>query len=49
MPWQSYSEKTKEVEERRAKLQAHLEPFNRATPTPFPEENGDQYENRVSS
>jgi hypothetical protein len=47
MPWQSYAEKTKEVQETRAKLQAHLEPFNRDAPTPFTDEDGKQYEDRV--
>jgi hypothetical protein len=47
MPWQSYAEKAKEVQETRAKLQAHLEPFNRDAPTPFTDEDGMQYENRV--
>jgi hypothetical protein len=47
MGWQSYAEKEKEVQETRAKLQRHLEPFNRDAPTPFIEENGKQYEDRV--
>jgi hypothetical protein len=49
MSWQSPSEQRQEVEERRAKLVAYCEPFNISTPTPFPEENGDQYEDRVIS
>jgi hypothetical protein len=47
MAYQSYAEKEADVQERRAKLQAHLEPFSIPTPKPFPEENGDQYEERV--
>jgi hypothetical protein len=47
MPWQSYAEKAKEVQDMRAKLQKHLEPFNRDAPTPFLEEDGRQYEDRV--
>jgi hypothetical protein len=47
MAWQSYAEKTKEVQETREKLQRHLEPFNRDAPTPFIEEDGRHYEDRV--
>jgi hypothetical protein len=47
MAWQSYAEKAKEVQDMRAKLQKHLEPFNRDAPTPFTEEDGRQYEDRV--
>jgi hypothetical protein len=49
MAWQSYAEKTKEVQETREKLQRHLEPFNRDAPTPFIEEDGRHYEDRVIS
>jgi hypothetical protein len=45
--YQTYAEKVQEVEEKRAKLTRYLEPFNRPTPTPFPDEDGTQYENRV--
>jgi hypothetical protein len=47
MTWQSYAEKTKDVQETRAKLQKHLEPFNRDAPSPFTDEDGKQYEDRV--
>ena len=47
MAYQSYAEKTKEVQETREKLQRHLEPFNRDAPSPFTDENGRQYEDRV--
>lgn len=47
MAWQSYAEKAKEVQETREKLQKHLEPFNRDAPTPFLEEDGRHYEDRV--
>jgi hypothetical protein len=47
MAWQSYAEKAKEVQNMREKLQRHLEPFNRDAPTPFIEEDGKQYEDRV--
>jgi hypothetical protein len=47
MPWQSYAEKTKEVQETRAKLQKYLEPFNRDAPSPFTDEDGRHYEDRV--
>lgn len=47
MPWLSFAEKTKEVQEARAKLQRHLEPFNRDAPSPFTDEDGKQYEDRV--
>jgi hypothetical protein len=49
MPYLSYAEKVQEAEEKRAKLTRYLEPFNRPTPTPFPDEDGTQYENRVLS
>jgi hypothetical protein len=47
MAWQSHAEKEKEVQETREKLQRHLEPFNRNAPTPFMEEDGRHYEDRV--
>jgi hypothetical protein len=47
MAWQSHAEKEKEVQETREKLQRHLEPFNRDAPTPFIEEDGRHYEDRV--
>src|ERR1700722_18142084 len=47
MAWQNYAEKGKEVQETRAKLQKYLEPFNRDAPTPFIEEDGRHYEDRV--
>ena len=47
MAWQSYAEKAKEVQETREKLQRYLEPFNRDAPTPFIEEDGRHYEDRV--
>jgi hypothetical protein len=47
MAWQNYAEKEKEVQETRAKLQRYLEPFNRDAPTPFIEEDGRHYEDRV--
>jgi hypothetical protein len=47
MAWQSYAEKEKEVQQTREKLQRHLEPFKRDAPTPFIEEDGRHYEDRV--
>ena len=47
MAWQSHADKTKEVADMREKIQRHLEPFNRDAPSPFTDEDGKQYEDRV--
>jgi hypothetical protein len=47
MAWTSYAEKETETLGKRAKLQQHLDPFNRPTPRPFPDEDATSYENRA--
>jgi hypothetical protein len=43
----SYADKEREIQDARAEYQELLAPFNRPAPTPFPDENQEQYRRRV--
>jgi hypothetical protein len=47
MPYQSFADKERGVQEARSEYQDLLAPFNRPAPSPFPEENEDQYRRRA--
>jgi hypothetical protein len=47
MAFPAYIQKETQTQETRAKLQEYLDPFNRATPRPFPDEDATSYENRA--
>ena len=47
MSYPSCADKEREVQQARAEYQDLLAPFNRPAPTPFPDENQDQYRRRV--
>jgi hypothetical protein len=47
MPYESYSEREKNVQEARAKLDQAIQPFNQAAPRPFTDENAELYRKRT--
>jgi hypothetical protein len=47
MGYESYAEREKNVQEARAKLDEAIQPFNRAAPRPFTDENSDLYRRRT--
>ena len=47
MSYESASEREKNVQDARAKLDEIIQPFNRAAPRPFTDENADLYRKRT--
>jgi hypothetical protein len=47
MSYQSYANKERDVQRARAEYHEILEQFNRPAPTPFPDEDPNQYRHRV--
>jgi hypothetical protein len=47
MAYETASEREKNVQEARAKLEEVIQPFNRASPRPFTDENSDLYRRRT--
>jgi hypothetical protein len=47
MSYTTYVDKERGVQEARAEYQERLAPFNRPAPSPFPDENADQYRRRA--
>jgi hypothetical protein len=47
MGYESYAEREKNVQEARAKLDEAIQPFNRAAPRPFTDENAELYRKRT--
>jgi hypothetical protein len=47
MAWETYAEREKNVQEARARLDEAIQPFDRAAPRPFTDENAELYRKRT--